>query len=362
MVQPINLDKPVYSAVNINIRKPEVDAKTNVTNPMTVNNDNGIYNAVKIDIDNPKVNTDPKPVYDYPQADGIVTYDMLTVNPIALPEKEEAKSAEEEETTEVPAPNYTTVEEEKADLAEKKTLDAGAGLSFRANEPELKRPEIIPSEPILPRVDISLVTQNLTSSNKDVQAQQMEEIVRLAIMEPEKAKDYLISDVFTSLINIAQEDATKLTPPSKEQIIARQKLIANIMAVEKDKNAVNNLPYKMNDDEVGLATALSPMELTERNKEYAIASLGILAGLFIQDYQEKEGRVVPITDAPGVSAIVNALRKDPDSGVKLAAIDALRQIQRPEYKEELSALYSLAKTDPNPAVSRTAEKALAELN
>ena len=369
MVQPIDFNKPVYSAVNINIKKPEVDARTNVTNPMTVNNDNGIYNAVKIDIDNPRVNTEPKPsVYDYPEANGIVTYDMLTINPINLPKEDNIKAlpegettpvdvAEEAETVKVPAPSFTTLEAEKEDLAEKKS-----GLSFRANENKVKKPEIIPSEPILPNVDIALVTENLASPDKDVQAQQIEEIVRLAVMEPEKAKDYLVSDVFTGLISITQEDATTLTPPSKEQVEARQKLIANILAVEKDKNAINNLPYKMSDEDVAFATALSPMELTERNKEYAITALGALAELFIEDFHAKEGRVVPITDAPGVSAIVNALRQDPDSGVKLAAIDALRHIQRPEYKEELSALFTLVQTDPNPNVSRTAAKAIAELN
>ena len=374
MVQPIDFNKPVYSAVNINIKKPEVDARTNVTNPMTVNNDNGIYNAVKIDIDNPRVNTEPKPsVYDYPEANGIVTYDMLTINPINLPKEDNIKAlpegettpvdvAEEAETVKVPTPNFTTLEAEKEDLAEKKTPDAVSGLSFRANENKVKKPEIIPSEPILPNVDIALVTENLASKDKDVQAQQIEEIVRLAVMEPEKAKDYLVSDVFTGLISITQEDATTLTPPSKEQVEARQKLIANILAVEKDKNAINNLPYKMSDEDVAFATALSPMELTERNKEYAITALGALAELFIEDFHAKEGRVVPITDAPGVSAIVNALRQDPDSGVKLAAIDALRHIQRPEYKEELSALFTLVQTDPNPNVSRTAAKAIAELN
>ena len=365
MVQPVDFNKPVYSAVNINIKKPEVDAGKSVTNPMTVNNDNGIYNAVKIDIDTPRVNTDPKPVYDYPEAEGIVTYDMLTFNPIELPGKEdktiEAKPAEDEAAIEVPAPNYTTLEAEKVDMAEKKTSDSVSKLSFRANEPTVKKPEIVPSEPILPRVDISLVAENLASENKDVQAQQIEEIVRLAIMEPEKAKDYLVSDVFTGLINITQEDATKLAPPSQKQIETRQKLIANIMAVEKDKNSINKLPYNMTDEEIEFAAALSPMELAERNKEYAITGLGALAELFIEDYRAKEGRVVPITDAPGISAIVNALRKDPDSGVKLAAIDALRHIQRPEYKEELSALFALAKTDPNPNVARAAEKSLAEL-
>lgn len=382
MIQPIDFNRPVYSAVNIHIRKPEVDAKNNVTNPIEVNNDNGIYNAVKIDIDNPKVNTDPKPVYDYPEAEGIVTYDMLTFNQIPLNEKpkevaeentEDKIPAEENDTmanteiadsteaVEVPAPNFTTLEAEKEDSAEKKTLEGVSALSFKANETDIKRPEIVPSEPILPNIDIALVSDNLASEDKDVQAQQMEEIVRLAILEPEKAKDYLVSDVFTGLINITNEDATKLTPPSQQQIEARQKLIANIMAVEKDKNAINNLPFKMSDDEIALATKLSPMELTERNKEYAITALGALAELFIEDYQAKENRIVPITDAPGISAIVNALRKDPDSGVKLAAIDALRHIQRPEYKEELSALYTLAQADTNPNVSRTAERALAEL-
>ena len=368
MVQSIDLNKPVYSAVNISIRKPEVDAGKSVSNPTTVNNDNGIYNAVKIDIDNPKVNTDPKPIYDYPEAEGIVTYDMLTFNPVALPEQQEAaekapaEEIEEAEATEVPAPNYTTTEAENIGIEEKKTPDSISKLSFKAAEQPVKKPEIIPPEPILPNIDIALVTENLTNTDKDVQAQQIEEIVRLAIMEPEKAKEYLVSDVFSGLINITQEDATKLLPPTQEQIDIRQKLIANIIAVEQNPKTVNNLPFKLSDEEIVKATTLSPMELTERNKEYAITALGVLAELFIEDFQAKEGRIVPITDAPGVSAIVNALRKDPDSGVKLAAIDALRHIQRPEYKEELNTIFSIALADENPDVSSTAARSLQIIN
>ena len=229
--------------------------------------------------------------------------------------------------------------------------------------PSLTRfPEIIPSENILPKVDIGLVTNNLSNNDKDIQAQQIEEIVRTAIMDRENAKNYLVSDVFTELIKITEEDATKLQPPTKQQIEARKKLIRNILAVEKDKNAINNLPNKMSDEEVALAANLSPMELTERNKEYAITALGVLAELFIEDYEAKEGNIVPITDAPGVSAIVNALRRDPDPSVKLAAIDALRQIQRPEYKDELTAIFDLAKNDPNPNVSRAAIISLQTIN
>ena len=370
MVQPIDFNKPVYSAVNISIRKPEVEAgakKDNATNPMSVNNDNGIYNAVKIDIDNPRVNTQPKAIYDYPEAEEVVTYGMLNINPVALPVEdteaeeieEEEIPAEQEEVIEVPAQNYTTVEAEKEDLAEKKTPDV-TQLSFRGTAADVQKPEIIPSEHIIPKVDIALITENLSSKDRDVQAQQIEEIVRTAIMDSENAKNYLVSDVFAKLIDITKEDATRLAPPTQQQTEIRQKIIANILAIEKNPNAVNNLPYKLTDEEMAIATNLSPMELAERNKEYAITALGTLAKLFIDDFEAKEGRVVPITDAPGVSAIVNALRKDPDSSVKLAAIDALRYIKRPEYKDELSAIVTLAQTDPNPNVARAAAIALKE--
>ena len=368
MVQAIDFNKPVYNAVNISIRKPEINAG-NQKESKEVSNDNGIYNGVKIDIDNPKVNTEPQKVYDYPEADGIVTYEMLSLNPIALPSAEDAKedseenkNIETEENFDVPAPNYTTVEAEKEDITEKKTSDVTTALSFRGTETEIKKPEIIPSEKILPPIDINLVVENLNSSDRDIQAQQIEEIVRTVVMDTENAKNYLVSDVFSGLIKMSSEDVTKLQAPTKQQIEARKKIIANIMAVEKDRKAINNLPYKMSDEEMAIATNLSSMELAERNKEYAITALGALAELFIEDYQAKEGRIVPITDTPGVSAIVNALRRDPDSGIKLAAIDALRHIQRPEYKEELSTLFTLAQTDPNPYVSRAATVSLQEIN
>ena len=381
MIQPIDFDKPIYNAVNINIRKPEVNAgaksEAQSTNPLTVNNNNGIYNAVKINIDNPKVNTEPQKIYDYPEAQQIVTYEMLHLDPIMVDTKEDEEAelnipAEEEKTdnteeenseeTEIPAPNYTTLEAEKEEITEKKTPDVTTKLSFRAAEKQVKKPEIIASEPILPKVDVIKVTKNLTSNDKDVQAQQIEEMFRAVLTDKELAKHYLVSDIFSELIKITEEDATKLQPPTKNQIEARQKLIANIIAVERDKKTADNLPYKMSEEEMMLATDLSPMELVERNKEYAIAALGALAELFIEDFEAKEGRIVPITDVPGVSAVVNALRKDPDSSVKITAIDALIHIRRPEYKEELAALFTLAQTDPNPKVSQAATAGLEAIN
>ena len=92
MVQSIDnsANRPIYNGVKINIQKPEVNASgvnsgvnrgENISYP-----DNGIYNAVNIDIDNPSVNTEPKRIYDYPEAEGPVTYEMANTNRIPLPQ------------------------------------------------------------------------------------------------------------------------------------------------------------------------------------------------------------------------------------------------------------------------------------
>ena len=376
MVQPVDFTKPIYNAVNINIKKPEVNAENKVTNPLEVNFDNGIYNAVKIDIDNPRVNTQPKQIYEYPQANEIITYDMLNIQPLELPNgaaKCEGENCKQEQKTEelsneevpsffLPEANYTTLEAEKAPaLEEDKTENSAAEVSFHGAAQDVKKPEIIPSVDILPNVDISVVTSNLANPDKDVQALQMEEIVRLYGTDKKLAKDFVVSDVFTNLINITKEDSSHLAPPTKKQQELRLKYFANFVAEKQDEKAKDNPPYKLTDKEKAYALQLSPLELVERNKDYALTCLGALADLFIEDYKEKEGRVIPITDTPGVSAIVDSLRKSTDTGVKLAAIDALRNIERPEYKKELEAIFTIASTDKDIVVSKSASRALAEL-
>lgn len=388
MIQSIDFTKPVYNAVNINIRKPEVNADKKVTDPMEVNFDNGIYNAVKIDIDRPRVNTQPQQIYDYPEYKEMVTYGMLNLQPIALPEVKETETNDSTETSDVlpeetnvaseadeapeadetqetqevaiPEPNYTTIEAEKVPDAEETVSDA-AIVSFHGAEIAKKKPEIIPSEDILPDIDIAQVTANLSSYDKDVQALQMEEITRLYETDKKLAKDFVVSDVITNLIEITKEDDSNLALPTKEQDEIRKKYMINWATLQQNPDLKDNLPYKLTDKEIAYALQLTPFELVERNKEYALTSLGALADLFIEDYKEKEGTVLPITDTPGVAAIVEALKKSPNAGVKLAAIDALGTIARPEYKKELESIFTIVAADKDPVVSLTAARALAQL-
>lgn len=426
MVQSIDnsVNRPIYNGVKINIKKPEVNAAgvNSGVNTNSCSNDNGIYNAVSIDIDNPSVNTNPKRIYDYPEAEGPVTYAMANPNRIPLPqgfnvaynttnvilpkmeqeveiedaEPEEVEVEVEEETPAVPEPNYTTTEAEKGvgpentiEQAEETNSDINAAenvtpqveeenpqaakdnieddvkiMETEVKPAEIKRPEIIPGEEILPDVDIPLVISNLTNPDFDVQAQQMEEIARISLDNPENAVPYIVREVFSSLIDITKKDTTNLAAPTDEQVQARKKLISNFIVMENAKQGQGQvkLPYQLTEKDFALANELSPMEQAERNKEYALYTISILAKIYTDEVEKQTGNIVPLTDLPGSAAIVDALRFNPNSGVKIAAIDALRHIQRPEYKEELTTLYTLAQADSNPQVSMAAERALNRSN
>ena len=424
MVQSIDngMNRPNYNAVKINIKNPTVNKEQ--TN--SYSDDSGIYNAVNIQIDNPTVNTNSKRIYDYPIAEGPITYDMANIEPINLPrgfhvayqttnvilpkieneveieapdneqETEEAKlndenenilveeepveeSSSEIDTTnniEPPAANYTTVEAEKAEniatqtenennIAETKSnenidkeVKANEAEDIEKNEKvEIKRPEIIEGEEIKPSVDIPLIISNLTNSDYDIQAQQMEEIARISLDNPQNAVPYIVRDVFSALIDITKKDSANLATPTEEQIDARKKVIANVIALEENPKA-EKLPFELTQKEIQLANEISPMEQAERNKEYALYTMAILAKVYTDEVEKQTGNIVPLTDIPGSSAIVDALRYNPNSGVKIAAIDALRHIQRPEYKEELNTIYTLAQADTNPQVSLAATRAI----
>ncbi len=389
----LKLNQPTYSAVKINIKNPAVNAPKGETGKT---DDNGIYNAVDITIDQPEVNT--KPVYSYPEANSIITYDMANVNqiPVTFPisyqttnviipktdinneiefeiddEPEEIEEEGEEiEPISVPEPNYTTVEAEKAEVEEIQP-DDNIVQDVEIMEAEVKaaniqKPEIIPGEEIKPDIDLAVVVDNLNSPDFDTQAQQMEEIARISLDNPENAVPYIVREVFSSLIEITQKDTTSLAAPTDEQVTARKKLIANFMVAEaakaKNPQAQVRLPYQLTEREVAIANEISPMEQAERNKEYALYTIAILTKIYTDEVEKQTGNIVPMTDLPGTSAIVDALRYNPNSGVKVAAIDALRHIQRPEYKEELSTLFTLAQADTNPEVAETAARALNRIN
>lgn len=396
----INTKAATYNAVKIQVNNPQ----TNIPEGFKSSpEDNGTYNAVAIEVNRPTVHAGKKEhehcLYNYPYAECPVTSEMAPIHPVNVPvlpvayqttnfinnrtlinaevevenkNKCEEKNVEKlpsqapeaelviiEEIIAVPEPNITTTEEQKANP----TDVAFHGISFKANEPI----EIVPPVEIKPDVDIPKVIKNLTNKDFDIQAKQMEEIARVSMEDSQKAVPYIVTEVFNELVKIVKMDSSNLTPPSEKQIEVRKQIIINEIIKEQAKVKGEDpekieLPFSLTQKDIQEASELSTMEQAERNKEYALYTMAILSKVYTDEIQKHTGNVVPLTDLPGVSNIVDTIRFASNPGVKIAAIDALRYINRPEYKEEIASVLTLAVGDTNPLVARNAAVALKTLD
>ena len=114
-------------------------------------------------------------------------------------------------------------------------------------------------------------------------------------------------------MEIAQKDTSKLAKPTIQQEEIRNKIYINEMtkqvAKENGENPDNiKLPYSLSDNEIKLAKDFSEYELAERNKEYALITMAILAKQYSNDIEKAAGDSVPLTDLPGASVMVETLR------------------------------------------------------
>lgn len=376
-----------YNAVKIQVNNPQ----TNISDGFKLSpEDNGTYNAVAIEINNPKVQAGKKHnhgIYNYPCADCMVTSDLAPIHAVSLPklpvyqttnfinnrtlinaelgQKNSSKEIEEtikenktmpevesiviEKTVTVPLPNVTTVEEQKAEAP-----------AFKGD----RRPiEIVPSVEIKPTVDIPKIVKNLSSDNYDKQAQQMEDIAKISMEDPQKAVPYIVTEVFSELIDIVKKDTSNLAIPTERQIEIRKQIIINELVKEKalmEKKDLNSieLPFNISEAARKEAAVLSPMEQAERNKEYGLYTIAILSKVYTDEIQKHTGNVVPLTELPGVSEIVDTLRYDSNPSIKVSAIDALVYLNKPEYNAEIKSILSIASKEKDAYVAQNALRAL----
>lgn len=419
-VQPVNAmsvapNRATYNAVKIRIEEP----KLNIPDKKAVDNtnDTGEYSAVNIEVTKPEIAPQKKDVedipkysiYDYPMADGIITYNQLRMvdyTPYkALPADEDmiedADNSEIETTEEdaialndnndtddsdtdiaskisinevlvgnenqgddavdvvdVPAPNFTTTENEKA---------SDTGLNFHGLNFKAEKPNVVPAADMKPKTDIKGVSSDLASDNYDTQALALERIATTVMNDKANANVYITSPIFSNIINIITKDTSALAGPTQEQMDIREKIIANSIELIQAKNdnktlGKSDLPYQLTDDEIAKATELSELEMAERNKEYAMITLAGLAAVYADEFQKQTGNVVPLTDLPGASNLVDVLKTSKNPSLKITALEALLFLQRPEYNDELKAVMTIAAQDKNPVVAKNAALGLSILN
>ncbi len=347
------------------------------------------YNAVKIDIHNPTVGTPglgqqytpqyaqpTMPYYTYPQSQ-LYNYPQAQVQPyyppVACPpcpqvaQPVEAPSAVAQAPSQEVAPVKTqipvqepvqpVVQQQNINVppvpqpvvvpkTEVPTAPEPVVSTPEATKTEAK-PEIVPGEQVTPQVDINSFIAKLTNPDYEVQASGMEEIANMVKTSPEKATELVDTKVFDALTNIINADTSKLEGPTQEQLAAREKFMSGKEVTDAEKE---------------LANKLSPKEQAERNKSYALFTSAIMQKLYGDEVKRLSNTTVPLTELPGVITVVDNLKDNPNPMVRASAIEALSYIQNPEYKKDLTTVFTVAQNDQDPGVAESAKMALDRLN
>ena len=341
------------------------------------------YNAVKIDVHNPSVSAPgvgqvamnvpqyaapTMPYYTYPQAQ-LYDYPQTQAQPYYMPPQQQIvcppcpvaqqPQAPVQAQTVAPAPQTQAIEPA---VAQQVVPQQVIQQNYNAPAPVVTQPaeapkaeqktaeapkvEIEQPVPMAPQVDLNNFIAKLTNPDFEVQANAMEEIANMVKDEPQKATELLDEKIVNALNTIVNNDSSKLAGPTAEQIAARQKLMKGEQLSDADKK---------------LATTITPMEQSERNKSYAMFTSSIMQKLYGDEVAKLTGSTVPLTELPGAVTIVEQLKNNPNPMVRTSAIEALSYIQQPAYKQDLTTLFTIAKNDQDKNVQEAATAALAKL-
>ncbi len=308
------------------------------------------YNAVQINLDTPTLNAPPAMPY-YP--------------PVNMePYKPQAPVAPQQETT-TPAPTAPAQGPQQPAQVPPPVLNDQTAPAQGPQQPA--QVEVKPADNKGPEALADEAFKGLSSPDYDVQALAMEDIAKKGLNNQADVIPYVQENIFDKLIDIMNVDSTNLPGPTEKQQEIRGKIAENDKAIEEATKAGQDpksvkLPHQLTPAEEEEGMKLSPMEQVERNKEYAMFTTAILQKTYADEVEKQSGTVVPVTELPGAKAIITTLKTTDNADLAVSAIDALRYVQRPEYKEDLTKVYSIAQNDARPEVADAATQALASLN
>ncbi len=353
------LQQPNYNAVKIDIHNPSVGTCP-VQQPQ--------YNPQYTQVTNPYYTYPQTQLYGYPQAVNQPYYQPVQ-QPYYMPQQPVQQQPVQQEPIQqpfppvvnqcppcppcpaVPAPQVVEIPPQAPQQVNINQAPQPAPVAtVPAAEPQqTPQVEVVPPVNAAPQVDLNGFIAKLSNPDFEVQANAMEEIANMVNDESQKQKatELLDSKIVDALTNIINTDSSKLAGPTQEQIDARQKLMAG---------------QQISDQEKALATTITPMEQAERNKSYAMFTSAILEKLYADEVQKLTGTTVPLTELPGAMTIVDQLKDNPNPMVRTSAIEALSYIQNPEYKKDLTTLFTIAKNDQDKGVQDAAAAALDKLN
>ena len=311
------------------------------------------YNAIKINIVDPKVNAPgaqvPAPVYNYPQS-SVYNYPQAQQAPVYYPQVQTApvqqqgqvimqQPAAPQQPAPVPAPqvvNQQTVNQVPPSVIEQPAAQAPA----QTTAPEATA---APTAPVA-AVDVPSFTQRIKSDNLEDVGKAIEEVADIAQTRP--APELLDTDLMEALLGVIGKDSSTLEAPTERQKELRQQVLEGKQLSEADMAEANKI---------------TPLEMAERNKQYALFTTAILQGQLIDEFKKTNNVTPDIKDLPGMEQIVLTVKDNPNPMLRASGLAALAYNARPEYKPVMTEIFELSKQDADENVRKVAEEGLAKL-
>ena len=314
--------------------------------------------AVNIQIFEPKAysgqptNNVANPIYAYPQQS---MYSQPYMNqyqqympqaPMYMPQAQQVQQLPQQQ---MPAPLLTpqAPATEQAPQAPQATIEQQTPA-----QPDMQIQQ--PTEQNQNAVDVNSLVAGLKSTDNKTQEDAITKIANLSQGTPEMQSAVLSEPVMRGLADIVKQDTSSLQGPTEAQVAAINKAASGA---------------KLTPEEEALTKELAPKTLADKNRVISMFTLAMLQKNQRDEVDRYNATQDPnnqlpqlkLNDLIGYTEIENAARNDNEKEVKLAAIQALSYVAKPEDKETIEPVLKAAMNDPEPLIQQAANEVLTNI-
>lgn len=314
--------------------------------------------AVNIQIFEPKAysgqptNNVANPIYAYPQQS---MYSQPYMNqyqqympqaPTYMPQAQQVQQLPQQQ---MPAPLLTpqAPATEQAPQAPQATVEQQTPA-----QPDMQIQQ--PTEQNQNAVDVNSLVAGLKSTDNKTQEDAITKIANLSQGTPEMQSAVLSEPVMRGLADIVKQDTSSLQGPTEAQVAAINKAASGA---------------KLTPEEEALTKELAPKTLADKNRVISMFTLAMLQKNQRDEVDRYNATQDPnnqlpqlkLNDLIGYTEIENAARNDNEKEVKLAAIQALSYVAKPEDKETIEPVLKAAMNDPEPLIQQAANEVLTNI-
>lgn len=368
--QPYSQGAPSANAVNIQIFEPKAYATPQgamTTPPMQPNYTNQLYNYPQASLyaaPQPQYAPYPmqQPMYQpMPQYPGYAIPPQA-YGPYAMPQ-EQYPAAYPQQAAQMPAqapqvvspepqPMPEPVIEQQPQVQPQPAPAPAEQPAVQEVQPQVQPVEVQPAQQPS-GIDVAALVSGLQSTDSAVQEKAITEIANYSQGEPAQAQQVLNEQIMTNLASIVNSDITQLQGPTPEQTAIFEKAAKG---------------EQLTPEETQLAQQLSPQTAAAKNKIISMFTLAMLQKNQrdeLDAYMASQGanniKPLQMQDLIGFNEIQNAVQNDSNPEIRLAGIQAISYVARPEDAQTVQGILQNSLNDPEPLIQQAAQETLSKL-